>query len=437
VSGLTDVVLPNLGFGMTEGRVIRWLKAPGDPVRKGEPIAEIESDKATVELEAVVEGVLAEILTPADTVAAVDSVIARIGPAGMAAGTPTKTAGATPLAQRMAKAHGVDVAEIAGSGPGGRVMRSDVQAILAPPAPLGTGKPLAAPATRKLARDNGVDLRTVRGSGPDGIITRADVEAAIRRGQTAPTPAPTVAPTTPPPPAPIPAPMPTPPQPAAARPGAVNIPVTPMRAAIGRALTQSMQEAPHFYVTAELDFTRAAKALPQGVGITALILYLTVRALRDVPALNATYENGALYQYQHVNLSVAVALPDGLISPVLHHADDFSLTGLADRVNGMVARAREGRLKPEELSGGTFTVSNLGVIKQVDRFTAIIQPPQVGILAVGAAKDRPYVIDGGLHIRKTAHLTLSVDHRIVDGYTAGKFLEAFDAHLGQFSQNGN
>jgi pyruvate dehydrogenase E2 component (dihydrolipoamide acetyltransferase) len=221
-------------------------------------------------------------------------------------------------------------------------------------------------------------------------------------------------------------------QPATSDETRTEVPFGKMRQLIASRLAQSMQEAPHFYVTAELDFTPALKKLPQGITINTLLLHLAIQTLQQQPALNATLENGHIYQYKHVNLSLAVALPDGLISPVLHRADDYSLAGLADRIRDLVSRARAGRLKPDELGGGTFTVSNLGMIKQVDRFTAIINPPQVGILAIGAAKERPFVIDGGLHIRTTAHLTLSADHRVVDGMVAAQFLEQFDANLRAF-----
>src|SRR5262249_42953048 len=177
----------------------------------------------------------------------------------------------------------------------------------------------------------------------------------------------------------------------------------------------------------------ALEKLPKQIGINNLLLYLTVQTLKMLPDLNATYENGHLYGYDHVNLAIAVALPNGLISPVLQAADDYSLSGLADRARDLIVRARDNRLRSEELSGGTFTVSNLGIIKQVERFTAIINPPQVGILAIGAAKPRPVVIDGGLHIRTTAHLTISADHRIIDGLIAARFLEAFDKRLQAFN----
>ncbi|MEP7284496.1 MAG: dihydrolipoamide acetyltransferase family protein [Chloroflexota bacterium] len=438
-----DVVLPNLGFGMEEGRLISWLKKSGDRVRKGEPIAEIESDKATVELESVVDGVIAEIMVAPDTVVPVNTVLARIqvgestGTPSVQAQPPTQTEESsgdsqrvTPVAQRMAREHGVNLTAVTGTGPGGRITREDVQTVLDKTngANQSNGshiqeRVMAAPAVRKLARDNHIDLRTVHGTGPEGRVKRADVEMLLTA----------LAPVTRdvlPMPSTVPA----------VSASSQNIPdgdrrevpLSNMRQAIAHRLVQSAQEAPHIYVTAELDLTHALSALPKGIGINNLLLYLTVQALHDQPDLNATFENGKLYQYSHVNLAIAVALKDGLITPVLQHADDFSLSGLAERTRALIDRAREGRLRMEELSGGTFTVSNLGIVKQIERFTAIINPPQVAILAVGAAKERPVVIDGGLHIRTIVHLTLSADHRIIDGLSAARFLEAFDNRLQAF-----
>ena len=425
-----DVVLPNLGFGMEEGRLIAWLKRPGESVKKGEPIAEIESDKATVELEAVVDGVLEEILVPADSVAPVGAVLAHIRtdsavPAApplvspQPAATITTTGEAddlrvTPLARRVAADQGVSLSNVRGTGPGGRITRDDVQNA----ATSTNGKAarvLAAPAVRKLARDRNIDLRSIRGTGSNGHVTRADLEAALTR-PAQPSPVPIAAPEI---------------QETVS--GRHEISLSTMRQAIGKRLVQSAQEAPHFYVTAELDLTAALNKLPKQIGINNLLLYLTVQSLKAFPALNATYENGHLYSYDNVNLAIAVALPNGLISPVLHRADDYSLSGLADRARDLIARARDSKLRTEELSGGTFTISNLGIVKQIERFTAIINPPQVAILAVGAARPRPFVIDGGLHIRTTAHLTVSADHRIIDGLLAAQFLEVFDNHLQAFT----
>ncbi len=436
---MIDVVLPNVGFGMEEGRLIAWLKAPGDAVRKGEPVAEVEGDKTNVELEALADGVLAEILVQADTVVPVGTILARIRTSGeatrpvaaaapqasqpvVAAAAGSEKVQASPLARRLAEEKGIDLATITGSGSGGRITREDVEA--AAVQRMGSngasnGKALAAPAVRKLARDHRIDLTALQGSGPQGRVVRADVEKAIEFEKQPKAP-----------PAPVPA--------AVAAPAAAygdareEIPLSPMRRTIARRLSGSMQEMPHFYVSGELDFTEALKVLPSGTGINALLLYLTVKALKDVPELNATYEDGHLYRYPQVNLAIAVALPDGLMTPVLRGADDFSLAGLANRSRDLISRTREGRLRPEEMQGGTFTISNLGVVRQIDQFTAIINPPQVGILAIGAVKERPVVLNGGLHIRTTAHLTMSADHRIVDGMISARFIEAFDTHLQAF-----
>lgn len=435
----SDIVLPNLGFGMEEGQLLAWLKKPGDAVRKGEAVAEVESDKATVELEAVVDGIIDSILVPANQPVPVGTVLARIRSADEAAAAPTAPTAVpeaasipsaaeeraqriSPIAQRLAREHGIDLSKVLGSGTNGRITQDDVQAVIE----RATQKPLAAPAVRKLARDHQIDLSTVVGTGQDGHIRREDVEAIIntRSAPETETPPFVIALSTPVVPA----------RPSESVDGRREIPISTMRQAIAKRLSQSASEAPHFYTTAELDFTDAIATLPQGIGVNTLVLYLTIKTLLNQPQLNATYENGHLFQYDHVNLAVAVAVNDGLLTPVLQRADDYSLSGLASRSRELIERARSGKLKLDEMSGGTFTVSNLGIIKQIDRFTAIINPPQVAILAVGAAKPRPVVVNGGLHIRTTAHLTLSADHRIIDGMVAARFLEAFDAELHQFER---
>ncbi|MAS37810.1 MAG: hypothetical protein CL610_27695 [Anaerolineaceae bacterium] len=447
----TNLVLPNVGFGMEEGRVISWLKAPGDAVRKGEVVAEVEGDKTTVELEALVDGVLDEIIVPADTIVTVGTVLARIRGANEAAqaapaaaeSAPAQTTPqpaaqpassdkvqASPVARRLAQEQGVNLNIVAGTGPGGRITREDVEAAISANGAT-SGKVLAAPAVRKLARDHDLDLSAVRGSGPAGRVTRADVEAALAAPAEKPAPVQPAAQ-----PAAAPAPVAetpaAPPAPVGYGDERSEVSLSMMRRTIGRRLSASMQDMPHFYVSGEVDFTDAIKVLPPGTGINALLLYLTVKALRDVPELNATYEDGHLYRYDHVNLSMAVALPDGLMTPVLRGADDFSLSGLANRARDLITRTRDGKLRPEEMQGGSFTISNLGIVRQIDQFTAIINPPQVGILAIGAVKERPVVLNGGLHIRTTATLTVSADHRIVDGMVSARFIEAFDNHLQAF-----
>lgn len=379
---LVDVVLPNLGFGMEEGQLLAWLKAPGDAVRKGEPLAEIEGDKTTVELEALTDGVLQEQLVAAGTTVPVGSVLGRIRGEGSPA----------PAAPPPAPAAPPPVA--APSPPTGAVA----------PKRKSSGRLRVPPALRRLAREHDVDLEDLAAAAPGGRITRELLEARIAAGETAQeTPA-----------------------------GREAVALSTMRQIIARRLTQGMQEMPQFFVRAELDFSAALRALPQGVGVNALLLWLTAQALREAPAFNATYEDGTLWRHESIDLAQAVALPDGLLTPVLRDAGSETLAGLGERSRDLVARARAGRLKPEEMQGGSFTLSNLGVVEQVDDFTAIINPPQIGILAVGALRQRPLVIDGGLHLRSTARLTLSADHRFVDGMLAAEFLAAFDRHLQAF-----
>ena len=418
-----EIVLPNLGFGMEEGKLVAWLKQPGDMVRKGEPIAEVESDKTNVELEATADGILSEIVVPAGAIAQVGGVLARLTASGSMPGVPTsepsvarvepeapRSGRASPVAQRMAKEHGIDVAALSGSGPGGRVTSGDVRARLPSAAQNGHHKVQAAPAVRKYARDRGVNIQQIAGTGPFGRVTRDDVDAmagsvSVTAARLAPE----------------------------AAGDWVDVPMSSMRQRIARRLVESVQTAPQFYTVTELDLTDALAALPGGVGINALIQVLAVRALLAMPEMNATYDGEQLRQWKRVNLAVAVALPDGLITPVLRGAEEFSLIGMAARTRDLVGRAREGKLRPDEMQDGTFTVSNLGVIEHIDRFTAILNPPQVGILAVGAARDRAVVRNGGLHVRRTAFATLTADHRVIDGMRAARFMEALQTELAHFA----
>jgi pyruvate dehydrogenase E2 component (dihydrolipoamide acetyltransferase) len=420
--------MPNLGFDTQTARLIEWLKQPGDTVEKGEVIAIIDSDKANVELESVAGGVVLELLAKVDEVVSVGALIARIGmaadipeavpvvdPAGSAPATAVKS---SPVAKRLASASNVDLTAVAGSGPRGRVMRSDVEASIERKTTAANGAQsiLALPKVRRAAREAGLELDRITPTGMRGNITMADLEAyqASLAAATAS------------------------PRPAAAGQDRHEVPLGRVRQIIGRRLGDSKRTAPHFYVTGQFDLEAALARLqaepdPQP-GLNDLIQYLTVRTLRRVPALNATYEDGRLYHYESINLAVAVGRRDGLITPVIHAADRFSLTGLARESRTLIKRARDNRLQPADLQGGTFTISNLGVVEQVDQFTAIINPPQVAILAVGAVKPRVTVIGGGLHIRQTVHLSLSGDHRVIDGLDLGQFMAVFQEELDYFNQ---
>lgn len=450
----TDIVMPNLGFDAQQARLIEWLKKPGDPVRSGEVIAVVESDKANVELESVAGGTLLEILVEAGIEVPIGTVIARVGEGQVQAKTPAAAPAAppapapaqptaveiTPVARKLADEHGVDLSQVTGTGPRGRITREDVEQAVnsRAAAPSAAGGILALPKVRKAAREAGVDLATVKATGADGIITMADLQAHLQAKAAPVAAAPAavesvVAPAPQPVAAPAPVSQPTPPPE-----GAKAIPLSRIRQLIGRRMVESKQTAPHFYVGGEFDLEPALQRLKRLAeprpGINDLIQYLAIQALRRVPALNAILQDDTIYQSESINLSIAVARPEGLITPVLHGAERFSLNGLAQESRKLIARARDNKLQPDDLKGGTFTISNLGVMRQVDQFAAILNPPQVAILAVGTVKQRPLVIDGGLHIRHTVHLTLSGDHRAIDGMDLGNFLAAFQTELDNFQQ---
>jgi len=452
----TEIVMPNLGFDAQASRLIEWLKQPGDTVKKGDLIAVIESDKANVELESFVAGVMLEQVVAAGDEVPIGAVIARVGapneakasapaPAqpspAPAAPTPV-SAEVSPIARKLAADNNVDLAQVQGSGLRGRIMKEDVEAAVAAKAPATTvptsedgGGPLALPKVRKAARDAGINLTDVPATGASGVTTMSDVQAYLQArtaSQAAPqppaptTPAPTVA-------APV-----TPTAAPATREGATAIPLSRIRQIIGKRMVESKREAPHFYVSGEFDLEAALKrlkTLPEPrPGLNDLIQYLTVQTLQRVPELNATFEDDTVYQYGAVNLVIAVARDEGLITPVLHGAERFSLQGMAKEGKALITRARANRLQAEDLQGSTFTISNLGIVRQVDQFVAIINPPQVAILAVGTVKQRPVVVDGGLHVRHTVHLTLSGDHRAIDGAHLGRFMAGFQTELDNFSQ---
>jgi len=446
--------MPNLGFDTQAARLIEWLKQPGETVQRGDLLAVIESDKANVELESVAAGVLLEQLVAAGDEAAVGAVIARVGTAAEAQPTPAAPAPTipastaapaeiSPIARKLAADSGVDLATVQGSGPRGRIMKEDVAAALAATPPASStaataGELLALPKVRKAARAAGVDLALVPATGPHGVTTAADLQRYLAQSAAPTPPVPTSAPeavTQKPTPTPEPALAPSTP---ATRSGATAIPLSRIRQIIGKRMVESKREAPHFYVSGEFDLEAALvrlKTMPDGgPGINNLIQYLTVQTLQRVPELNATFEEETIYQYSSVNLAIAVAREADLITPVLHGAERYSLQGMSSEGRELIGRARANRLQPNDLQGGTFTISNLGIVRQVDQFVAIINPPQVAILAVGAVKQRPIVINGGLHVHHTVHLTLSGDHRAIDGAHLGRFMAAFQTELDNFSQ---
>jgi pyruvate dehydrogenase E2 component (dihydrolipoamide acetyltransferase) len=430
----TDIVMPNLGFDTQSGQVIEWYKQPGDPIEKGEALALVEADKSNVDLESIASGILLETLVSLGEDIDVGTVIARVGTQAEYTGGASAPVAApqtapslepqeeasriSPVARRMAEANNVDLSTVTGSGVRGRIMRGDVEAHLAGRATNGANNiPMALPKVRKAAHEAGINLTDLGIFGRP--ITFADLDA-----HRPPTPEPLTAP------APA-----ASKQPTANRDDASATPLSRMRQTIGRRLVASKQQAPHFYVTGEFDLTDALDQLTERKAkVNDLLQYLTVQALLEVPELNATFEADTVYTHDNINLAIAVALDAGLMTPVLHKADHYSLSGLAEHTRDLVKRTRAGKLLPEELRGGTFTISNLGIIPQVKHFTAIINPPQVGILAVGTVKQRPVVMNGGFHARHTVHMTLSGDHRVVDGMHLGRFMAAYQAALDHFTR---
>ncbi len=406
----TDIVMPNLGFDTQSGIIIEWYMQPGEAITKGETIALVEADKANVELESIADGIVLELLVDTNKEIAIGTVIARVGTPQEVQAKPDNSR-ITPLAERIAKDKGLNIADIKGSGNRGRIMRRDIDAHLQN---RNDNIPMALPKVRKLARESGIKLIDLEIT--DRPITMSDLEVF----QNAPTAEPITEQQS---------------SQDTSRVGATGAPLSRIRQRIANRLTSSKQEAPHFYVTGEFDLSNAIERLKNyKAGLNDLLQFLTVQALLQVPELNGHFENNTVYTYENIHLAIAVALDSGLVTPVIPNADHYSLNGLAQYSRDLVQRTRAGKLTPQDTQTGTFTISNLGVVKQVDHFTAIINPPQVGILAVGTIKPRPIIIDGGFHARTTVNLTLSGDHRVVDGMDLARFMKAFQDALDQFSQ---
>ena len=410
------ITMPALSPTMTEGNLAKWLRAEGDRISPGDVIAEIETDKATMEVEAVDEGVLAKILVGEGSEGvAVNSVIAllleegedegalesyRAAPAAPAAALSAAADGpAPPPAAAAANAEPLATAAPAGTGDGGRIK--------------------ASPLARRMALQADIDLAQIAGSGPHGRIVKADIEAVLGRA-----------------PAAVAAPAARAPAPAAARSPAAEVPHTNMRRVIARRLTEAKRDIPHFYLSLDCEVDallelrktlngKAAAAEPgHKLSLNDLVIRATALALRKVPEVNVSWTDEVLLKHDAVDLSVAVAVAGGLVTPVIRDADRKGLAEISGEMKELSGRAHEGKLLPEEYQGGTFSISNLGMFG-VREFAAVINPPQSAILAVGQALERPVVKDGALATATVMTVTLSVDHRAVDGAVAAGFLAAF------------
>jgi pyruvate dehydrogenase E2 component (dihydrolipoamide acetyltransferase) len=439
------VIFPKLGQTMEEGLIVKWLKQEGDVVGKGDILFEIETDKANLEVESFFEGILLKIYVGVGITVPVNTVVGYVGAAGekvpaqppapaaapaapqaatpTAAPVPVPTAAPraeapraaeavvrpsaaapapapavavkraiSPRAKALARDKAVDPAPVTGTGPNGRITEKDVLAYLAT---RNYEALRIAPAAKRLAQEKGVDILTVRGSGEGGRIRVEDVERAIR---------------------------------------AQPVALSRMRQVIARRLVESKQTIPHFYVTVTADITdlmryRAAlKAAGSAYSVNDFILEAVVLALEEFPAVNSTTDGRTVTWRGDVDLGVAVSVENGLVVPVIRAAQTLSLAELRDRVKTLADKARAGKLTPDEMTGSSFTVSNMGML-DVDSFAAIINPGEAGILAVASGREAPAVVNGEVRIRTRMAMTLSADHRIVDGATGARFANAIRAKL--------
>src|SRR5215208_4875804 len=422
----TKVIMPKLSPTMEEGQISRWLKKEGDKVSMGEPLAEIDTDKATMEMQALGNGVLRKILINEGQAAPLGQLIAVIGEpdediASVLSEAPAKKepeqeqkkqeqekpAPAPPAPAPQAKA----AAAGAGTVDNGRQPQA---------ATSDSARLIVSPLAARMAAEAGLDLRSLQGSGPGGRIIKKDIEAALTQPKAAP--------------------------PAQAFPRAVepgrfqqaaasayrDEPASEIRKTIAKLLVTSLGPVPHFFLTSEIEMDRAAE-MRQGINaldpdlkisINDIIIKVVAAALIQHPEVNASFQEKFVRYYEHADIGVAVAIEDGLITPVVRSADQKSLSQIAAEVRELAGRARSRKLKPEEYTGASFSISNLGMFG-IDEFTAVINPPEGAILAVGAMTAKPVVRDNEIVIRQIMRVTMSCDHRVIDGATGAKFLQTF------------
>ncbi len=408
--------MPKLGFDMAEGLLVRWVKQVGENINKGDVLAEIETDKATVEVESSASGVVLQLIVEQGTMVPVNAPIAVVGAAGekVEAASPSKI---EEPALSLSKGQKSDEKPAPQSVP---TIAPAAQAS----APLETGSVKASPLAKKIARDQKVDLSRIQGTGPGGRIVRRDIEAMLSSGQTSKVES-----------RPYTQPITTYQLPVSAEDKSVS--TTKLRQAIGRRLVESKTTIPHFYVTHEfkmealLEMRKQINAyLPDNekVSVNDFILKGVALSLRQFPSLNATLRGTEIVQFGHVNVGVAVTVPGGLMTVVVKDTDQKMLRQISGEVKVMAGRAREGKVKPEDVDGSTFSTSNLGMY-DVEDFIAIINPPEAAILAIGSAREVPVVESGQVKAGWRMKATISVDHRVSDGAEAAQFMQALAGFL--------
>ena len=429
----TNVIMPALGVAQQTGTLLKWLKAEGESVSKGEPLMEVETDKATVEIEAAASGILTHVTAkPGDEVPVGQRIALILAPGEVASAAAVQDPhpriasgagsrphpslpviegasddlalppekGTTPAAESNPP-----VSPFIKGGSKGDFLASETS-------PPGRTRILASPAAKRIARENGIELATLQGSGPEGSVLAEDVLRAAQAQSRGDRP---VAPTS------------TAPD---------VVPLSPMRRIVGQRMTQSKQSAPHFYLSVDIDMTmvikvrtelkeRGDESIPS---INDFILLACARALKDFPSMNSSYTEQGIKVHADINIGMAVALEEGLVVPVIRNADRLTLTQLAQKSRELADKAQTKKLFPLDYEGGTFTVSNLGMLG-VDSFIAIINPPQCAILATGKVARRVVADEVGMMIRPMMTATLSADHRVVDGASAARFLQAVNREL--------
>jgi len=422
-----DVLMTQLSPTMTEGRIARWLKKEGDELSSGDVMAEIETDKATMELEVVDEGILHKIVVPQGATVPVGTAIAVIAEEGEEVAADYVPANASAPAAAPAE---TKEAPAKAAAPAAAPAPASASAQPAPAQAADSSRRIkASPLARRLAKQKGINLAAITGTGPKGRITKMDVDKAAKRdislgggtgGFVAPAPRP----------------MPAGPLPYHED-EFERVENSMMRKAIARRLTESKQQVPHFYLTIDVAMDRLLDLRAQlndsadgafKLSVNDFIIKAVAKALKDVPAANASWTDTDTLMHRHAHVSVAVAIEGGLITPVIRFAEQKGIVDISNEVKELAARARKGELQPEEYSGGTFSISNLGMYG-VKKFQAIVNPPEGAILAVGATEARPEVENGQVVIKQMMSVTLSCDHRVVDGAVGAEFLAALKKHL--------
>ena len=414
----TNVYMEALSPTMEEGRVVKWHKRDGDPVKAGETLAEVETDKAVMDLVARADGVLSQVAAAEGQTVAVGSVVAVIAAPGESVGPSVNAP--PPVTSGSGKRDTGNVVTVTAPAP-------VAVAPLPAAAPADATRVKASPLARRIAKEAGVDLQLVTGSGPGGRVVKKDLERTPSQGAPVASAAGAA----------VPSPVSRVPFPERTGAAYQDVPLTQIRKTIAKRLAASLGPIPHFFLTTEVDMERASEARDalnkqlgdQGkVSFNDIIIKATAHALTKHPACNAWFQEDHIRYWREVHIGMAVAVEDGLITPVIRNADMKPLADIGREAKELAEKARSRRLQPTDYTGSTFSVSNLGMF-DIDQFTAVINPPEAGIIAVGSIVQKPVVVDGQLTARRRMRITMSCDHRVIDGATGAAFLKTLKQML--------